>query len=106
MYHDLEPDEAEKWISRLEPQSNNAMNTPVAYSPVEDPLYKGKSGYIVCGNDMVIAVDMQTEYASVAGIELKVLVQGASHAFWATACDDVVDATIALSEEIAWDQGK
>lgn len=104
MYYDLEEGEAEKCISKLKPQSLNAMNTPVAYSPIEDPFYKGKSGYIVCGNDRVIPAAGQEAYAATASIELKALVHGASHAFWATACDDIVHAIIALSEEIASSQ--
>ncbi|CAN8099833.1 unnamed protein product [Discula destructiva] len=100
MYHDLQEGEAEKWISKLKPQSLNAMNTPVSYSPVGDLFYKGKLGYIICGKDKLIPVAGQAAYADMAGIELKILVQEASHAFWATACNDVIDAAIALSEEI------
>lgn len=100
MYHDLAEGEAEKWMSQLEPQSLNAMNTPVSYSPIQDPFYKDKAGYIICGNDRVIPAAGQEAYAAMASIERKVLVHQASHAFWATALDDVVDATIALSKDI------
>lgn len=104
MYHDMPEAEADEWIAKLAPQSLNALDTPVSYSPLGDPFYEGRSGYVVCGSDKLVPIAGQEAYAGLAGIELKVMVQAASHAFWITACQEVVDATIVLSEEIARNQ--
>lgn len=100
MYYNLEKGKAKKWMLKLNLQSINAINTLVAYFPVKDTFYKGKLGYIICGNDKVITVAGQTAYVNMAGIKLKVLVQKASYAFWATACDGVVNAAINLIKKI------
>ncbi|KAF4954338.1 hypothetical protein FGADI_5361 [Fusarium gaditjirri] len=98
MYHDIPDTEADYYISLLKDQALNSMNTPISYSPLTDENYNGKAGYVICGADRVVPPAGQEMYAAVGGIDRKVTVEKASHAFFATAAEETVDAVIQLVE--------
>ncbi|RGP71250.1 hypothetical protein FLONG3_7200 [Fusarium longipes] len=96
MYHDIPESVAEYYLPLLRDQALNSMNSPVSYSPLTDENYKGKAGYVICGNDRVIPPAGQEQYAAVGGIDRKITVEKASHAFFATAPEEAVDAILQL----------
>lgn len=98
MYHDIPDDVAAHYISLLQPQSLNSMNTPVTYSPLTDPNFEGTAGYVLCGADRVVPLTGQEQYAAIGGIKRTILVDQASHAFFATAPNDTVNAVLELSQ--------
>ena len=98
MYHDIPDDVASHYISLLQPQSLNSMNTPVTYSPLTDPNFEGTAGYVLCGADRVVPLAGQEQYAAIGGIKRTILVDQASHAFFATAANDTVNAVLELSQ--------
>lgn len=98
MYHDIPDDAATHYISLLRLQSLNSMNTPVSYSPLTDPNFEGTAGYILCGADRVVPLAGQEQYAAIGGIQRTILVPQASHAFFATAPNDTVNAVLELSK--------
>lgn len=98
MYHDIPDDVASHYISLLQPQSLNSMNTPVTYSPLTDPNFEGTAGYVLCGADRVVPLAGQEQYAAIGGIKRTILVDRASHAFFATAPNDTVNAVLQLSQ--------
>ncbi|KAM0205294.1 hypothetical protein ACHAPQ_009607 [Fusarium lateritium] len=98
MYHDIPDDVAAQYNSLLRPQSLNSMNTPVTYSPLTDPSYQGAAGYVLCGADRVVPLAGQEQYAAIGGIQRTILVEQASHAFFATAANDTVNAVLELSQ--------
>ncbi|KAG8665180.1 hypothetical protein FPOAC2_13671 [Fusarium poae] len=98
MYHDIPDEEADYYISLIKDQALNSMNTPITYSPLTDENFKGKAGYIVCGADCVVPRAGQETYAAVGGIGRVVTVEKASHAFFATAAEEIVDAVLQLAE--------
>ncbi|KAJ4322398.1 hypothetical protein N0V84_004869 [Fusarium piperis] len=98
MYHDIPEDVAAHYISLLEDQALNSMNTPVSYSPLTDPNFEGRVGYVLCGADRVVPLAGQEQYAAIGGIERTILVDKATHAFFATAPNESVDAVLQLSE--------
>ncbi|EKJ74176.1 hypothetical protein NXS19_010819 [Fusarium pseudograminearum] len=98
MYHDIPDKEADHYISLLKDQALNSMNTPITYSPLADENFKGTAGYIVCGADCVVPRTGQETYAAVGGIDRVVTVEKASHAFFATAAEEIVDAVLQLVE--------
>ncbi|KAB2570512.1 hypothetical protein DBV05_g10815 [Lasiodiplodia theobromae] len=100
MYHDLAEPIAARFLSMVRPQALNSLNSPVSYSPLADPFFANKSAYVLCGADRVIPLAGQEAYAAVGGIERTVLVPQATHAFFATAQEEVVDATVKLLEDI------
>ncbi|KAL7806922.1 hypothetical protein V8C26DRAFT_424115 [Trichoderma gracile] len=101
MFHNLSKCEAEKWISKIKPQSFCSINTPISYSALEDKNYKGLAGYILCGNDQILSLEAQKYYAGISGIKHTVLVEEASHAFYAGTCEQTVEATTSLLARIA-----
>ncbi|WZH48495.1 Alpha/beta hydrolase fold-1 [Fusarium acuminatum] len=98
MYHDIPDDVSAHYISLLRLQSLNSMNTPVSYSPLTDPNFEGTAGYILCGADRVVPLAGQEQYAAIGGIQRTILVPQASHAFFATAPNDTVNAVLELSK--------
>ncbi|KAH7186002.1 Alpha/beta hydrolase fold-1 [Fusarium flagelliforme] len=98
MYHDIPDDVAAHYIPLLRPQSLNSMNTPVTYSPLTDPNFEGTAGYVLCGADRVVPLTGQEQYAAIGGIGRTILVEQASHAFFATAPNDTVNAVLELSQ--------
>ncbi|KAG5768734.1 hypothetical protein H9Q72_003806 [Fusarium xylarioides] len=98
MYHDIPDTEAEYYISLPKDQALNSMNTPISYSPLTDKNYKDKAGYVICGADRVVPPAGQEMYAAVGGTDRKVTVEKASHAFFATAAEETVDAVLQLVE--------
>jgi hypothetical protein len=96
MFHNLSKCEAEKWISKIKPQSFCSIDTPVSYSALEDENYKGLAGYILCGSDQILSLEAQKYYAGISGIRHTVLVEEATHAFYAGTCEQTVEATTSL----------
>lgn len=101
MYHDIPKLDTEKWIAKIKPQAFNSVNTPISYSPLVDPNYKGLAGYIFCGNDRILPLEAQKYYAALSEITHTVLVEVASHGFFAGACEETVAATISVLDYIA-----
>ncbi|KAL2212974.1 alpha/beta-hydrolase [Sarocladium strictum] len=97
MYHDIPEDTASHYTSLLRDQAMNSMNTPVSYSPLTDPNFQDSVGYVLCGADRVIPLAGQEQYAAIGGIKRTILVEKASHAFFATAPHETVDAVLQLS---------
>ncbi|KAF5022535.1 hypothetical protein F66182_5437 [Fusarium sp. NRRL 66182] len=98
MYHDISEEEATHYISLLKDQVLNSLDTPITYSPLNDPNFAGKAGYVLCGADQVIPLAGQEAYAAIGGIDRTILVDEASHAFFATAPNETVEAVLTLSE--------
>ncbi|KAJ3543755.1 hypothetical protein NM208_g3408 [Fusarium decemcellulare] len=96
MYHDIQEDDLGHCLSLLRSQSLNCLNTPVSYSPLDDPNFRGTAGYIICGADRVIPVAGQETYAAIGSIDHCVVVEDASHAFFITAPEKIVDAVISM----------
>lgn len=97
MYHDIPEDIATHYVSLLKNQALNSMDTPLSYSPLTDPNYDGKVGYIFCGADRVVPLAGQEQYAAIGAIQRTVLIDEATHAFFATAANKTVDAVLELS---------
>ncbi|RGP64202.1 hypothetical protein FSPOR_8021 [Fusarium sporotrichioides] len=97
MYHDIPEDIATHYVSLLKNQALNSMDTPLSYSPLTDPNYDGKVGYIFCGADRVVPLAGQEQYAAIGAIQRTVLIDEATHAFFATAANKTVDAVLKLS---------
>ncbi|RYC78902.1 hypothetical protein BFJ63_vAg18223 [Fusarium oxysporum f. sp. narcissi] len=98
MYHDIPEAVAVHYISLLKDQALSSMNTPVSYSPLTDPYFEGKAGYVLCGADRVVPLAGQEQYAVIGGIKRTILVDKASHAFFATAPNETVNAVLQLSD--------
>ncbi|KAJ3546135.1 hypothetical protein NM208_g2156 [Fusarium decemcellulare] len=96
MYHDVPEDDVTHYMSLLRNQSLNSINTPVSYSPLDDPNFDGAAGYVLCGADRIIPLSAQETYAAIGKMDRKVLVEKASHAFFAIAPTETVDAVIEL----------
>ncbi|KAL0262020.1 hypothetical protein SLS55_003455 [Diplodia seriata] len=101
MYHDLPDPIATRYLSMVKPQSLSSLSSRISYSPLADPFFADMSGYVLCGADRVIPLAGQEAYAAMAGIDRTVLVSPATHAFFATAQEQVVDATIQLLGDIS-----
>ncbi|KAL5591138.1 hypothetical protein FOBRF1_014695 [Fusarium oxysporum] len=98
MYHDIPEEDAAHYISMLKPEAFNCFNTPVSYSPLTDPNFAGKVGFVICGADILFPLAAQERHVAVGGIEHTIFIKHATHAFFATAADETVDAVIQLSE--------
>ncbi|KAL7922861.1 hypothetical protein ACQKWADRAFT_312752 [Trichoderma austrokoningii] len=98
MYHNTL--DADKWIAKVKPQAFTSVNTPISYSPLVDPNYKGLSGYIFCGIDRVLPLEAQKYFADLSEITNTVTVEAASHAFFVGTCEETVAATKSVLQRI------
>ncbi|KAJ4252793.1 hypothetical protein NW762_010699 [Fusarium torreyae] len=98
MYHNISDDDAAHYLSLLKDQALNSMDTPVSYSPLDDPNFEGTASYVLCGADRVVPLAGQETYAAIGKISRTILVEDATHAFFASAPEGIVDAVIELLE--------
>ncbi|KAL6918265.1 hypothetical protein FSST1_009760 [Fusarium sambucinum] len=96
MYHNISEDDATHYISLLKDQALNSMDTPISYSPLDDPNFQGTASYVLCGADRVVPLAGQETYAAIGKISRTKLVEDATHAFFASAPEAIVDAVIEL----------
>lgn len=70
MFHDLPPQEADRWAKTLKTHAIKSMKSKVTYAAFSDPVYEGKLAYLLCENDQTVPLHGQKKYMQLAGITL------------------------------------
>lgn len=73
LFHDLDPDLADEWEKKLQPQPSKEWDDTVTYCGCKDV----PSVYLICENDQVVPAQIQHQLAGLAGSTLETC--GAGH---------------------------